>query len=201
MPGLDKKKLLKDIERDRRRKVRARVKELRGLIRQARAERRAAIRGVKLQCRAARQKLRTVCAMRAKRAREQGDAAVAARLGELGEQRETDRLIRDTDRRSQAGRRRSSSSERRAESDDEVRANIPRGLVSVFEAVRKHVKPHARKSRTESFLEWAEENPGEVYALQAEQAERELARLIAEQARTEKLARKRGKLTSEEVPF
>lgn len=199
--GLDKKRLMRELERDRRSKVRSRVAELRQLIKVARAEKRAAIRGVQLQCAQARKKLRSVCQLRADRARAQGDNVIAARRGELGEQREIDRTIRDVDARGKRGPgvKRATLRERRAESDDEVRANIPRAMVGVFDSVRRYVKPTARMSRTEAFLQWAEENAGEVYAIQAQQAERDLARLLAEQERVERLSRKRGRLA--DVPF
>jgi hypothetical protein len=70
--------------------------------------------------------------------------------------------------------------ERLTESDDEVRANIPRGLVKVFDKVRRHIKGSDRKSRSEAFLQWAEENPGEVYAIQEREGEREVRRLLRE---------------------
>lgn len=42
--------------------------------------------------------------------------------------------------------------ERRAESDDEVRANISRDLVPLFERVKREIKAAPRISRTEAFL-------------------------------------------------
>src|SRR4029078_1493764 len=58
---------------------------------------------------------------------------------------------------------RSTSGERRQESDDEVRSNLEPDMVRVFDVVRKQIKGNLRKSRTEAFLQWAEENPSEVY--------------------------------------
>ena len=52
--------------------------------------------------------------------------------------------------------------ERQAESDDEVRANIPPELVALFERVKRGIKASPRMSRTEAFLKYAEEHPGEV---------------------------------------
>jgi hypothetical protein len=201
MVGLDKKRLFRELERDRRAALRKRLGELRALIKVARATRREAVAGIKLQCKIARGKLRGVCAGRVVKAKARGAQAVEAGGREIVEARATDRQHRAADRHGVAKARRSSSSERRAESDDEVRSNIDPELREVFERVRKHIKPHARKSRTESFLEWAEENPSEVYAIQSEHAERGLARLIAEHEKAERLAHSRRKLAAGEVPF
>jgi hypothetical protein len=94
---------------------------------------------------------------------------------------------------------RSSSAERRQESDDEVVRNLPEALVGVFHKMRKHVKGGPRRTRTEAFLEWVEENPGEVYAMQGEQAERDLAKLVAEHERATRLARRKS--LAHDVPF
>lgn len=201
MPALDKKKLMREIERERRRQLDARLAELASLIKAARAQRREAVRGVKLQCRMAREKLRTVCARRAATARARGDETIAARAREKTEARETDRLLKRADSRHRTGvlKARSSSSERRQESDDEVVRNLPAALVAVFNKVRRQVLGSPRRTRTEAFLEWVEENPGEVYALQERQAERDLARLIAEHDRATRLTRRKS--LAAEVPF
>jgi hypothetical protein len=49
--------------------------------------------------------------------------------------------------------------ERRAESDDEVRSNLPADLVALFERVKGGIKASPRMSRTEVFLQYAEEHP------------------------------------------
>jgi len=56
-------------------------------------------------------------------------------------------------------------------------------LASVFSKVRKHIKGSERRSRTEAFLEWAEENPDEIYAMQEQRAAREIERLVKEYQR------------------
>ena len=53
----------------------------------------------------------------------------------------------------------------------------------MFDKVRRQIKGLERKTRTEAFLEWAEENPGEVYAMQEREAEREIKRLVREHQR------------------
>lgn len=65
--------------------------------------------------------------------------------------------------------------EARLESDDEVRQNIGAALVCVFDAIKRHIKHDVRRSRTEAFLQWCEENPGEVIGYQQAHADRGVA--------------------------
>jgi hypothetical protein len=51
---------------------------------------------------------------------------------------------------------------RRAESDGEVEANLPPEFVPLWNRVRRSIRGNERKSRTEAFLEYVAENPGEV---------------------------------------
>lgn len=51
-----------------------------------------------------------------------------------------------------------------AESDDEVRQNIPLELVPLFNRVRTGIKKTHGESRTEAFLRYVEEHPGEEIA-------------------------------------
>lgn len=50
---------------------------------------------------------------------------------------------------------------RSSESDDEVRQNIPEHLIPLFNRLRPGLKKCAGKSRTEAFLQYVEEHPGE----------------------------------------
>jgi hypothetical protein len=72
------------------------------------------------------------------------------------------------------------SKERSQESDDYVRGNLPPELQPVFDRVKKKIKGGPRTTRTEAFLEWAAENPGDVLQHQEHDADREVARLVAE---------------------
>ncbi len=72
--------------------------------------------------------------------------------------------------------------ERRHESDDEVRQNIPEDLHALFERVKRSIKGSAHQSRTEALLHYAEEHPGEVVDAQEELSQREIARMIREEA-------------------
>lgn len=57
---------------------------------------------------------------------------------------------------------------RKSERLDEARADLSPDLLPVFEAVKGTLKPSPRKSLTETFLQWVEENPDEANALRAE---------------------------------
>lgn len=49
----------------------------------------------------------------------------------------------------------------RRETDEEVRQNIPPSLVDLFQRVRGAIKGSEHESRTEAFLRYVEEHPGE----------------------------------------
>jgi len=136
-----------------------------------------------------------------------GSAIEAARLA-LAEERKTQRIIREAERKiTRRARTATSASERRAESDDEVRRNIPDELVPIFDRVRKTIAGGPRRTRTEAFLEWAEENTGVVTDMRAELAEAAFARELAKHHREERerhQATRRARPTRAElaaVPF
>ena len=199
--GLDRKRLMRDIEHERRAKVVQRLTELGALLKAAREARRESIDRIRLQCRKAREKLSTVCGARRERARREGTEVVNARAREIQGERHLDKLQRTAGKRPVAkgvkpiGRVRNASRERESESDDAVRRDIPPELVSVFNKVRRNIKGTDRRTRSEAFLEWAEENPGEIYVMQEQEAARELKRLVKEYQRE---AQGRG---DEHVPF
>lgn len=76
--------------------------------------------------------------------------------------------------------------ERREESDDEVRRNVGPELAAVFDEVRRSIKPGPRRTRTEAFLEWVEQNPDEAHAIVYAGSERELERFIRQQQELER---------------
>lgn len=188
--ALDKKRLMREIEADRRKKVKRRLSDLRQLIRAARAVRRESLARIRLQCRTARVKLRSVCQMRAEKAKAEGAKHITERQRELAEEKSLDKLHKSTDERHRRGVVRvgltsqKKARERAQESDDEVRGNLDRGMVEVFNKVRRHIKGTDRKSRTEAFLEWAEENPSEVYVIQNQEAEKEIRKMVREHNRS-----------------
>jgi len=182
--GLDKKRLHREIERERRAKVAERVTQLGLQLKAAREARRGSIERIRLQCRAARERLRTTCGLRKERARLEGEEVIQARRREIQEERYLDKLQRSRPKSAQPlGRMRNARREHEAESDDEVRRNLSPDLASVFNKVRRHIKGSERRSRTEAFLEWAEENPDEIYAMQEQRAAREIDRLVKEYQR------------------
>jgi hypothetical protein len=71
------------------------------------------------------------------------------------------RRIERVNRTARAMKPKVSKAVRRSESDDEVRANLPADLVPLLERVKRSIKAGPRQSRTEAFLEYAEEHPGE----------------------------------------
>jgi len=184
--ALDKKRLMREIEHERRAKVVQRLTELGVLLKAAREARREAIDRIRFQCRKAREKLRNVCGARRERARREGTEVVNARAREMHEERHFDKLQRSAGKRSTTkpiGRVRNAARERESESDDAVRRDIPPELVSVFNRVRRSIKGSDHRTRSEAFLEWAEENPGEIYAMQEQEAAREIKRLVKEYER------------------
>lgn len=194
--GLDKRKLKREIERERRRKVKERKAELRGLIKEARSRRAERLSIIRDQCRAERKALALSCSTKRERARSEARDAVAGRRKQLGDIDAEERVYREADAQIRKRRGLTTSRERRQESDDEVRSNLPEDLVQVFDAVRRGIKGGPRKSRTESFLQWAEENPGEVLHLQQSEADREVERLIKEYHQLNRAPRRRSA-----VPF
>ena len=184
--ALDKKRLMREIEHERRAKVVQRLTELGVLLKAAREARREAIDRIRFQCRKAREKLRNVCGARRERAGREGTEVVNARAREMHEERHFDKLQRSAGKRSTTkpiGRVRNAARERESESDDAVRRDIPPELVSVFNRVRRNIKGSDHRTRSEAFLEWAEENPGEIYAMQEQEAAREIKRLVKEYER------------------
>lgn len=187
--ALNKAQLRREIQRAHREKFKVRLGELKGLIVAAREAKRAAIRAVQVDCAANRIKAREACALRALEARQRGAAEVAARRAKLKGEKRFEAKMGAIER---PRKLRSTAGERRHESDDEVRSNLPADMVRVFDRVRKHIKGGPRRTRTEAFFEWAEENPGEVFELMQHDADRYLAALLAEQEQAMKQIKRRG---------
>ena len=186
--ALDKKRLHREIEQERRAKLAQRVTQLGLELKAARKSRRESIERIRLQCRAARERLRTNCGVRRERARREGEELIEARRREILEERFLDKLQRSRPKsaRKPLGRMRNARREREAESDDAVRRDLSPELANVFNKVRRHIKGSELRSRTEAFLQWAEENPDEIYAMQEQRAAREIDRLVREYQRETK---------------
>jgi hypothetical protein len=181
---------MREINRDHRRKAKETIASLRGQLREARQRRKLAIRDAKERCRAERiaareraraLRLRVLEELREAMRAERGGArqACAVRLGEarsikddvqrsraeLLAERKYQADLRRVERANRQRRReapRVTRIERQGESDDEVRANLPPELVSLFERVKRGIKASPRMSRTEALLKYAEEHPDEV---------------------------------------
>lgn len=191
-PGLDKKALWKTIDKDQRLAARQKLADLRARIKKARsirvsskAEAKAFCHAERLAARARIDKLKLQLREEQKRLIEKERAgarwrcssakrAPALEIATLRQALETERRFQQEMRRIAASnrargqissgiRRMKSAREVRGESDDEVRGNIPADLIPLFERIKRQIKPGPRKSRTESFLEYVEANPGEEF--------------------------------------
>ncbi len=191
----------------------AELERLRIALEHAKAQRRARVRAVRALCKrgketlrvklkerrrlererlrreaeAARQAERSACRARRAIAGRQGAAAVAGASRALSEARSAQKL----QARQAARRLRSTVTERRQESDDEAERDLPAELHGAWRKLRNRFKGSAKMSRAEAFMHWAHENPGEVVALQASEADAEVARLIREHAAQQKQHRMR----------
>jgi|CXWL01.1.fsa_nt_gi hypothetical protein len=203
-----KDEILKQVEKERRIAVRLRLNELRGLIRDAQRARREAVQKIALDCRAKRLALRESCGARRVEAREQLTPEIERRKKQTAQERAEDRLLAAFEAAAQRKRKpRSTARERRAESDDVVRGDIDPVMVPVFNRVKHLIKDiPGRQTRTEAFLDWAHDNPGDVYDIQEDYAAKVLAKLEAEQHALEKAHKsprriRPGLVPLEQVPF
>jgi|SRR5581483_9338338 len=187
-----KRQLEQEIRRDLKRQARAKLVELRAAIRVASVERRQSLKAARDRCRAdrrilrehlrdlrkrAREELRATIAREKREARETCAASLASARGianrieraraELLAERQYRAEMRRLERGNVARKReekRASRAERARESDDEVRANIPPEYVELWERVKRGIRGSERQTRTEAFLQYAEEHPEELLA-------------------------------------
>jgi hypothetical protein len=196
------KRLRVDLEARHRRRLRERLRIGHIAKRRAVARIRAWARGMRRAITERARAARRACRERIRAAADRERAAVKARKellfrnvrrrfgAALAERRrrltEDIRLARLMRQREQKRLRGPSLAERRAESDDAVRRNLPPELVPVFDRVRRSIKAGSRRTRTEAFLEWAEEHPAEVLAIQAEHVGSDVERMVTEQHEKER---------------
>ena len=212
MPALsaDRRKLQREIAEHLREKDREALAALRARIDTAKAERRQMVRAARETCRTAllsvrerqaaerrrltlehqaeRERGRVACVTGKADAKEQGHELERTAKRTLREERTFQRQIR------RAGKKppeRSTARERAQEDDDAVRNNLPAELVPVFDKHRRSFKGSPRRSRTEQFLEWAEENPDEVLAVQQAEADEALRELLREERQLGRSVRSR----------
>lgn len=199
MPALsaERRKHQRELAEHLRQKDREALTALRAKIDAAKAERRVMVRAARETCRTAllsvrqqqaaerrrltlehqaeRERGRVACTTGKTEAKQRGHGLENAAKGDLRDERVFQRQIR------RAGKKpleRSTARERAQEDDDAVRNNLPPELVPVFDKHRRSFRGSPRRSRTEQFLEWAEENPDEVLAIQQAQADHDLKNLL-----------------------
>jgi hypothetical protein len=197
-----REELMRAIAREIKGKNRDKLVDLRGFARKQRASARAATRAAVAQCRADRRKLPTLAALAAQLRKDKADARSRCDLGkqsarglkddaararaELAAERDYQKDLRRIEagnRAKQAAHKRPGLARtRQQESDDEVRGNIPPELVGLWERVKRSIKGDDRKTRTEAFLQYAEEHPGEEWAALEDSVDRAIAEMERRQA-------------------
>jgi hypothetical protein len=205
-----KRELDREIRKELKRQARARVLGLKDAIREARSSRRDKLRGIVTSCRewrreakariahmraqarvelrnkaaAERDGARLLCASnRARIATGTKDALARARAEHAAErkfQADLRRIERGNRERERQWRPRRTRAEAIRESDDEVRVNIPPELVPLWERVKGGIRGGDRKSRTEAFLQYVEENPQEALEASGDRTDALIAELEAE---------------------
>jgi hypothetical protein len=195
-----RKTLLRDIDKDLKKKAKAALADLRARLRAARAAHQEALMKAAARCRehrlAVREKLQAeraqaLAELRAKGEAERGGArgtcaidkgeaskvtrgAVEGARAELVKERAYQEDLKRIERGNRASSRmtkRATAAERRSESDDVVISNIPPELVGLFRRVRRSIKAGPRETRTEAFMRYAEEHPREYLDSMEDQTE------------------------------
>lgn len=132
-----------------------------------------------------RDKAQTACERRRARVRKSAKTAAELARAERDERirlaRELSGIERKRLRKLAAAETRAAAREKRRESDDEVASNLDRELIPIWRRVKRQIKGSPRKSRTEAFLQYLEENQSEVWAMREQRAAAELDDLAAEE--------------------
>jgi hypothetical protein len=198
----DRKKLQRELAEDLREKDRAALGLLRAQIKHARVERKGMLRVARQSCHTARAALkerqavqraefvqgqrfervleRTACSTGKESAKAKGLELELGARRTLKEERALQRQVRRAGK-APTLRARSSARERAQEDDDAVRSNLPPELVPVFDKVSRKIKGSPKRTRTEAFLDWAEENPDEILAVQQSVADKALREMLKQQ--------------------
>jgi hypothetical protein len=206
----------RELRKELQQRDRARLRTLKETIRRLRTERREALRTIREQCRRGRARVRErakqrraelrrelaglklgqrgVCATRLASTDKQFRRLRSEAASELVRERADQRITQRAESTRRVTAARLVRAHREAdESDDAVARNLEADLVPVWEQVKRKFKGSGRRSRTETFLEWAQENPGEVWALRSSIADRELADLLKEERVLMRKTKGRGK--------
>jgi hypothetical protein len=172
---------------------------------QVRAYRSAEFARINAEVREMRNAARNQCQARKHRIHSAGARALERNAAVYKAETQLQRRLTRADRL--ATKKRDTAIERRQESDDAVRSNLPRELVPVFDRVKRHIQGNRRRTRTEAFLEWAEEHPEDVIQYQGDATDSEVRRLVAEYEATHRELRKtkprprRRRAAGDGVPF
>lgn len=185
---IDKAKLLRELQKREDEQHRARVRALREVASAARSARKGALEAAAVECHAdvattraeadaafRKAKERELAAKRAKKLAAKTRCAIrrdGIKLEAAIRKRDADRERKEIQRhraelrRIEAfGKKRNkdsrSRSEKRSESDEAVFNDIPKHLHALFRQVRSRIKAGPNRSRSEAFLEYAEEHPEE----------------------------------------
>ncbi len=159
----------------------------------ARREGAATVRGIRATCREARQRLtadararrealrdairgervalRGSCSMRLDEARAATVRAIDEARSSAVELERLRKVTRTPAQQSAAERARLRGAERIRESDDEVRRNLGDDLAVVWDRVKNRIKATPRTTRTEVFLAWVHDHPGDAARIVNEAAE------------------------------
>ena len=128
-----------------------------------------------------RQQSRSVCELAKQRARDESRPGVESALRALEAERTHQAELGRWGKRKPLAAAGSCSVRRSSalqESDSEVESNLPSDLIGVWRSVKRRIKGTPNATRTEKFLEWAEEHRPEVLRLQDQQLERDVAELV-----------------------
>lgn len=179
--------LVKQLERDRKKRLRECKKECKAAQRKAKRASTVAKRKLEQHIKRARQKAGSVCKS-CKFDDDKNLTAFQKALAELNKERESIEQLRKKvstmkSTRGRAGGRK--AAEIRAESDDAVIFNLGenRELIGLFKSVRRKIKASPRRSRTEAFLEWVHDHPEELDAYRSKKQleyEKEAKRMYRE---------------------
>ncbi len=207
--AFNREAFMREIYREEKRKARVHLGQLRADLKAARAKKKDALVDARARCRRHRlevrerlkaHRLQVLAELRATlqaqriaarqecdvdigRARalkddvESSKAKVEAERKYQRQMRHLDRVHRDRLRT----HKKTSARELREESDDLVRGNIDAALVPLFNKIKRQITGSARKTRTEEFLQWCEENPNDVVAILEEENEKKLRELEKEE--------------------
>jgi len=111
---------------------------------------------------------------------------------ERADQRTQTRLERANKKAAKERPKYASARERASESDGTVEGNLPPEFVPLWHRVKRSIKGNERKSRTEAFLEYVAENPGEVIDAQDGSTDAQIAELEKPGNSVQAFARKRS---------